>query len=204
MLNWHLFFLWLSLWVDGLFETIIFINRSMNEVEKMRSSQLADMSAKKLLARMRQLSTYDEAYRGLLEDLIPGIPETSVVCPPFHCDHGDGIKLGEHVFVNANCTFLDGGYITIGAHTLVGPCVQIYTPHHPMDYIERRTEKEYAYPVTIGEDCWIGGGAILCPGVTIGDRCIIGAGSVVTKDIPSDSIAVGNPAKVIRKNEAKK
>ncbi len=70
--------------------------------------------------------------------------------------------------------------------------------------IERRTEKEYAYPVTIGEDCWIGGGAILCPGVTIGDRCIIGAGSVVTKDIPSDSIAVGNPAKVIRKNEAKK
>ena len=84
----------------------------MNEVEKMRSSQLADMSApevqvkfeyaKKLLARMRQLSAYDEAYRGLLEDLIPGIPETSVVCPPFHCDHGDGIKLGEHVFVNAN------------------------------------------------------------------------------------------------------
>ena len=108
------------------------------------------------------------------------------------------------MFVNANCTFLDGGYITIGAHTLVGPCVQIYTPHHPMDYIERRTEKEYAYPVTIGEDCWIGGGAILCPGVTVGDRCIIGAGSVVTKDIPSDSIAVGNPAKVIRKNEAKK
>ena len=182
----------------------------MNEVEKMRSSQLADMSApevqakfeyaKKLLARMRKLSTYDEAYRGLLEDLIPGIPETSVVCPPFHCDHGDGIRLGEHVFVNANCTFLDGGYITIGAHTLVGPCVQIYTPQHPMDYIERRTPKEYAYPVTIGEDCWIGGGAVICPGVTIGDRCIIGAGSVVTKNIPDDSVAVGNPAKVIRKN----
>ena len=86
------------------------------------------------------------------------------------CDHGDGIRLGEHVFVNANCTFLDGGYITIGAHTLVGPCVQIYTPQHPMDYVERRTPKEYAYPVTIGEDCWIGGGAVICPGVTIGDR----------------------------------
>lgn len=181
----------------------------MNEVEKMRSSQLADTSApevqvkfvhaKKLLARMRQLSTYDKAYRGLLEELIPGIPETSVVCPPFHCDHGDGIRLGEHVFVNANCTFLDGGYITIGAHTLVGPCVQIYTPQHPMNYIERRTSKEYAYPVIIGEDCWIGGGVIICPGVTIGDRCIIGAGSVVTKDIPSDSVAVGNPAKVLRK-----
>ena len=114
----------------------------MNEVEKMRSSRLADMSvpeiqvkfehAKRLLAKMRMMSTYDEDYRGLLEELVPGI------------------RLGEHVFVNANCTFLDGGYITIGSHTLVGPCVQIYTPHHPMDYIERRTEKEYAYPVTIG------------------------------------------------------
>ena len=135
----------------------------MTEVEKMRSSQLADMSApelqvrfehaKKLLARMRGMSTYDEGYRELLDKLVPGIPETSIICPPFHCDHGDGIKLGEHVFVNANCTFLDGGYITIGTHTLVGPCVQIYTPHHPMDYQERRGSKEYAYPVTIGEDC---------------------------------------------------
>lgn len=107
----------------------------MTEVEKMRNCLLADMSspelqvrfehAKKLLARMRGMSTYDEGYRKLLEELVPGMPETSVICPPFYCDHGDGIKLGEHVFVNANCTFLDGGYITIGAHTLIGPCVQI-------------------------------------------------------------------------------
>ena len=120
----------------------------MNEVEKMRSGQLADMSvpemqvrferAKKLLARMRGLSTYDGEYRPLLESLVPGIPATSVICSPFYCDHGDGIRLGEYVFVNANCTFLDGGYITIGAHTLIGPCVQIYTPHHPVDYVERR------------------------------------------------------------------
>lgn len=92
----------------------------MTEVEKMRSSQLADMAApelqvrfehaKKLLARMRGMSTYDAGYRELLEELVPEIPETSIICPPFHCDHGDGIKLGEHVFVNANCTFLDGGY----------------------------------------------------------------------------------------------
>ena len=75
----------------------------------------------------------------------------------------------------------------------------IKTPHHPMDYLERRGSKEYAYPVTIGEDCWIGGGAIICPGVTIGNRCVIGAGSVVTKDIPDDSVAVGNPARVVRK-----
>ena len=180
-----------------------------SEVQKMRSGELADMMvpemharfkhAKTLLARMRTMTTYDEAYRGLLEELVPGIPATSMICPPFYCDHGDGLRLGEQVFINANCTFLDGAYITIGRHTLVGPNVQIYTPHHPIDYVARREYKEYAYPVTIGEDCWIGGGAIICPGVTIGDRCIIGAGSVVTKDIPSDTMAAGNPARAIKK-----
>ena len=101
----------------------------MNEIEKMRNGELADMSApelqesfihaKKLLARLRTMSTYDEGYRELLENLIPGIPESSIVCPPFHCDHGHGIRLGERVFVNANCTLLDGAYITIGDHTLI-------------------------------------------------------------------------------------
>ena len=119
------------------------------ELDKMRSGELADMSApdlqesfrhaKKLLARMRMLSTYDDGYRELLEELVPGIPVSSVICPPFHCDHGHGIRLGAHVFVNANCTFLDGGWITIGDHTLVGPNVQICTPHHPLDYLERQS-----------------------------------------------------------------
>ncbi|MCM1312098.1 MAG: sugar O-acetyltransferase [Bacteroides sp.] len=181
----------------------------MKELEKMRRGELADMSApdiqdsfvhvKKLLARLRMMCTYDEGYRELLEELVPGIPSSSVICPPFHCDHGHGIRLGENVFVNANCTFLDGAYITIGAHTLIGPDVKIYTPHHPMDYIERRGSKEYAYPVTIGQDCWIGGGVVICPGVTIGDRCVIGAGSVVTKDIEDDVVAVGNPARIVRR-----
>ena len=184
----------------------------MNEIEKMRKGELADMSApelqasfehaKKILAKLRAMSTYDEGYRELLEQLIPDLPSTSIICPPFYCDHGHGIRLGKHVFVNANCTFLDGAYITIGAHTLIGPNVQIYTPHHPMDFVQRRGSKEYAYPVTIGEDCWIGGGAIICPGVTIGDRCVVGAGSVVTKDIESDSVVVGNPAHLIRKSVA--
>lgn len=180
-----------------------------NEIDRMRRGELADMSApelqesfihaKKLLARLRGMSTYDKGYRGLLEELIPGLPSTSIICPPFHCDHGHGIHLGEHVFINANCTFLDGAYITIGANTLIGPDVKIYTPHHPIDFIERRGSSEYAYPVTIGEDCWIGGGTIICPGVRIGNRCIIGAGSVVTKDIESDSVAVGNPAHISKK-----
>ena len=156
--------------------------------------------AKKLLARLRTMSSYDEGYRELLEDLIPGIPESSIVFPPFHCDHGHGIRLGKHVFVNANCTFLDGAYITIGDHTLVGPDVKIYTPHHPMDYVARRESKEHAYPVTIGDDCWIGGGAIICPGVTIGNRCVIGAGSVVTKNMLDDSVVAGNPAVIIRRS----
>lgn len=178
----------------------------MNELENMRSGMLADFTApeiqesfrhcKTLLAKFRILSTYDADYRTILEELVPGIPKTSVIMPPFHCDHGNGIRLGEHVFINANCTFLDGAFITIGAHTLIGPNVQIYTPHHPLDYRERRESKEYSYPVTIGKDCWIGGGSIILPGVTIGDRSIIGAGSVVTKDIPSDCVAVGNPAVV--------
>ena len=108
-------------------------------------------------------------------------------------------KLGENVFINYNGTMLDGGLITIGSNTQVGPNCQFLTPNHPIDYIERRKPIERCSPITIGEDCWLGGGVTVCPGVTIGDRCIIGAGSVVVKDIPSDSMAVGNPCRVIRK-----
>ncbi len=182
----------------------------MSELEIMRRGELADMSspelqtsfihAKKRLAKLRTMSSYDVGYRELLKNLIPDIPDTSIVCPPFHCDHEHGIRLGEHVFVNANCTFLDGAYITIGNYTLVGPDVKIYTPHHPMDYIASRESKEYAYPVTIGDDCWIGGGEIICHGVTISNRCVIGAGSVVTKNMPDDSVVAGNPAVIIRRS----
>jgi Acetyltransferase (isoleucine patch superfamily) len=180
----------------------------MNEIEKMRNGEQSDMRApemqasfkhcKLLLAQMKTMSSYSDGYREMLEDLIPEIPQNSVIFPPFHCDHGHGISLGENVFVNANCTFLDSAMITIGANTLIGPSVQIYTPHHPVNSTMRRIGIKYAYPVTIGEDCWIGGGSIICPGVKIGNRCVIGAGSVVTKDIPDNSLAVGNPAKVIR------
>lgn len=113
----------------------------MDEVDKMRSSQLANTAspeiqerfkrAKKLLLKLNAMSGYEEECRSVLEELIPGIPASATICPPFCCDHGDGIRLGEHVFINSNCTFLDGGYITVGAYTLIGPCVQIYTPQHP-------------------------------------------------------------------------
>lgn len=187
---------------------ILALKPMKTEYEKMRSQELYYFSdpeihaslihAKKVCARLRSMTIYDEDYRQVIEELIPGIPQSTTICPPFHCDHGTGIILGENVFMNYDCIMLDGGYIRIGTHTLIGPHCQFYTPQHPMDYVERREEKETAYPITIGEDCWLGGNVVVCPGVTIGNRCIIAAGSVVTKDIPDDSLAAGVPAVVKR------
>ena len=187
---------------------ILVLKPMKTEYEKMRSQELYYFSdpeihaslvhAKKVCARLRSITIYDEDYRQVIEELIPGIPQSTTICPPFHCDHGTGIILGENVFMNYDCIMLDGGYIRIGKHTLIGPHCQFYTPQHPMDYVERREEKETAYPITIGEDCWLGGNVVVCPGVTIGNRCIIAAGSVVTKDIPDDSLAAGVPAVVKR------
>lgn len=187
---------------------ILVLKPMKTEYEKMRSQELYYFSdpeihaslvhAKKVCARLRSMTICDEDYRQVIEELIPGIPQSTTICPPFHCDHGTGIILGENVFMNYDCIMLDGGYIRIGKHTLVGPHCQFYTPQHPMDYVERREEKETAYPITIGEDCWLGGNVVVCPGVTIGNRCIIAAGSVVTKDIPDYSLAAGIPAVVKR------
>lgn len=187
---------------------ILVLKPMKTEYEKMRSQELYYFSdpeihaslvhAKKVCARLRSMTICDEDYRQVIEELIPGIPQSTTICPPFHCDHGTGIILGENVFMNYDCIMLDGGYIRIGKHTLIGPHCQFYTPQHPMDYVERREEKETAYPITIGEDCWLGGNVVVCPGVTIGNRCIIAAGSVVTKDIPDDSLAAGVPAVVKR------
>ncbi len=118
--------------------------------------------------------------------------------PPFFCDYGTNIRLGRKVFFNFNCVVLDVMEVRIGDHTLFGPAVQIYTATHPLDAAERRGGLEFAKPVEIGSDVWVGGGAIICPGVTIGARAIIGAGSVVTRDIPDDVFAAGNPCRVIR------
>lgn len=189
-------------------QVILALKPMKTEYEKMRSQELYYFSdpeihaslvhAKKVCARLRSMTICDDDYRQVIEELIPGIPQSTTICPPFHCDHGTGIILGENVFMNYDCIMLDGGYIRIGKHTLIGPHCQFYTPQHPMDYVERREEKETAYPITIGEDCWLGGNVVVCPGVTIGNRCIIAAGSVVTKDIPDDSLAAGVPAVVKR------
>lgn len=138
--------------------------------------------------------------RAILRDLFGAGGETVWMQPPFYCDYGENIRLGERVFFNFNCVVLDVCPVTIGHFTLFGPAVQIYTPMHPMDAVARRG-KEYGKPVAIGADVWVGGGAIILPGVTIGDRTAIGAGSVVTRDIPAGVFAAGNPCRVIRELE---
>jgi maltose O-acetyltransferase len=118
--------------------------------------------------------------------------------PPFFCDYGTNIKVGKNFYMNFDCVILDCAQVEIGDNVLCGPKVQIYTPGHPLDSVERSRGVEFAKGITIGSNVWIGGGAIICPGVKIGDNTVIGAGSVVTKDIPSDVVAVGNPCKVIK------
>ena len=134
----------------------------------------------------------------LLKELIPSQGAGLWIEPPFFCDYGSNITVGDKVFFNFNCVVLDVMSVSIGSNVLFGPSVQIYTAMHPMDWKERASGLEFAKPVTIGSDVWIGGGAIICPGVTIGSRSVIGAGSVVTKDIPDDVFAAGNPCKPLK------
>lgn len=139
-----------------------------------------------------------EARNRILKELIPNSGPGLWLQPPFYCDYGSNILIGEKVFFNFNCVVLDVTFVTIGSRTLFGPNVQIYTATHPVDFKVRASGLEYAKPIKIGADVWLGGSVVVCPGVTIGDRTVIGAGSVVTKDIPADVFAAGNPCRVIR------
>jgi maltose O-acetyltransferase len=138
-----------------------------------------------------------EERRRILTQLF-GAETNAWVQPPFFCDYGTNIRLGNKVFFNFNCVVLDVMQVTIGSNVLFGPSVQIYTATHPIDAETRRKWLEFAKPVKIGSDVWIGGGAIVCPGVSIADRTVIGAGSVVTRDVPEGVLAAGNPCKIIR------
>ncbi len=138
-----------------------------------------------------------EERRRILRDLFGAGGDSVWMQPPFFCDYGSNIELGERVFFNFNCVVLDVCPIRIGDFTLFGPAVQIYTPMHPFN-AELRRKQEFGKPVTIGSDVWVGGGAIILPGVRIGSRSVIGAGSVVTRDIPEGVFAAGNPCRVIR------
>ena len=138
-----------------------------------------------------------EERRRILRELFATGGDSVWMQPPFYCDYGSNIELGERVFFNFNCVVLDVCRVSIGDFTLFGAAVQIYTPLHPMEAEPRRKE-EFGKPVEIGSDVWVGGGAIILPGVRIGSRAVIGAGSVVTRDVPEGVFAAGNPCRVIR------
>jgi maltose O-acetyltransferase len=179
-----------------------------SEREKMLAGDLYDPFDPDLVARRNRArdlcqtlnatrEAQTELRRALLRDLFGAGGDTVWMQPPFYCDYGENIHLGERVFFNFNCVVLDVCRVTIGDFTLFGPAVQVYTPLHPMNAAERR-RAEFGKPVTIGSDVWVGGGALILPGVSIGDRAVIGAGSVVTRDVPAGVFAAGNPCRVIR------
>ncbi len=160
---------------------------------------VADRQKARILLYQFNTSQSDETVkrRQLLSDLFGEAGERLSIEPPFYCDYGYNIKTGRNVFFNFNCVVLDVAPVIIGNDVLIGPNVQLYTATHPVDWQQRAEGLEYAKPITIGSNVWIGGGVIICPGITIGDRCIIGAGSVVTRDVPPDGIVAGNPAKPV-------
>ena len=180
-----------------------------SEKEKMLAGELyksmgpeltAERTAARGLQKKLNIDFYDQPdeQRKILRELLPNCADDIVVTAPFYCDYGSNIHCAEKVYLNFNCVFLDVAEIRIGARTLFAPNVQLYTAGHPLSAAQRAEELEFGKPISIGKDCWIGGGAIVLPGVTIGDRVVVGAGSVVTKDIPSDAVVVGNPAKIIK------
>ncbi|OWY15172.1 maltose acetyltransferase [Thioclava sp. F34-6] len=135
----------------------------------------------------------------LLTELFAEVGQGTRIRPPFHCDYGSNIRLGAGVFLNFGCVILDVVAVTIGDRAQVGPKVQILTADHPRDPETRRTGLEFGRPVRIGADVWIGGGAIILPGITVGDGALIGAGAVVTRDVPTGATVAGNPARIIGK-----
>ncbi|WP_433064984.1 sugar O-acetyltransferase [Dactylosporangium sp. CS-033363] len=182
-------------------------SRSMRE--RMLAGDLYRGADPELEAEMRQAMVLTKAFndsdptdparrRELLEQLLGSIGEDVEIRPPLHVDYGSHLHVGARTFVNFGLMALDVATIRIGEDVLMGPNVQLLTPTHPIDPEPRRAKWEAALPITIGDNVWIGGMAVICPGVTIGANSVIGAGAVVTRDIPADVVAVGNPARVVR------
>ena len=179
------------------------------EKEKMLSGQMYDAKDPQLRAEHRRArdlcktlnDSHDneqELRERIIRELFGRAGDAIWIETPFYCDYGANITLGNRVFFNYNCVILDPASVIIGNDVLFGPAVQVYTATHPISASKRRSWRESAQPVEIGSDVWVGGGAIICPGVHIGSRSVIGAGSVVTDDIPEDVFAAGNPCRCIR------
>jgi maltose O-acetyltransferase len=185
-------------------------NRMVTEKDKMLSGEMYDATDPQLTAERRRArdlckalneshGSEQELRERIIRELFGTAGDAIWIEPPFYCDYGSNITLGSKVYFNFNCVILDPAPVIIGSNVLFGPGVQVYTAAHPMNASDRRTWREFAQPVKIGSDVWVGGGAILCPGVRIGSQSVIGAGSVVTDDIPEDVFAAGNPCRLIRR-----
>lgn len=181
----------------------------MTEKEKMLSGELYNACDPDLIEELNAMKDRCWEYNQLrptllkerndmLHQMLGKCDEDTFINQPFYCDYGKHIRVGKRFFANFHWTVLDEAWVTIGDDCFIGPNVSIYTACHSTDPVARNTRQEWAKPVTIGNNCWIGGGVIILPGVTIGDNVTIGAGSVVVKDIPSNTLAVGHPAKVIK------
>ena len=154
--------------------------------------------ASALLARYNRTSAGDPARAEILGDLLDRVGSGTLIEPPFHCDYGSNIAVGERFYANSGCVFLDCAPVTIGDRVQLGPQVQLLAVSHPLDRAQRAAGLEYGEPISIGDDAWLGGGAIVLPGVTIGEGAVVGAGSVVTRDVEPETVVAGNPARPLR------
>ncbi len=180
-----------------------------DQMEKMLSGELyfaddpelqaAHLQAQSMLARFNVTTAEAiEERRAMLVDLFNKFGEGAIIKPTLRCDYGFNISIGERTFINFDCVLLDCNRIFIGTEVQLGPGVHIYTATHPVEAKQRRSGVEFALPVSIGDGVWLGGCAVVCPGVTIGENTVVGAGSVVVKDLPASVFAAGNPCRVIR------
>jgi len=156
--------------------------------------------AKELMNRYNKTEADSERYT-ILQQMLGAVGQDAIVWAPFYCSYGKNTYLGDHVFINYMCVILDNNEVRIGNHVMIGPSVQIYTAAHDLQAESRIKGYETAKPIVIEDNVWIGGGAILLPGVRIGRNAVVGAGSVVSRDVPANTVVAGNPAKVIREIE---
>ena len=181
----------------------------MTEKEKMLAGEIYDACNPELLEELNAVKVLCQQYNQLLptdfaarnkmlQQMLGQADADTFINQPFYCDYGKQIRVGKRFFANFCLTILDEAPVTFGDDCFVGPNVSIYTACHSTNPVERNTRQEWAKPVTIGNNVWIGGSVTILAGVTIGDNCTIGAGSVVTRDIPANSVAVGNPARVVK------
>jgi maltose O-acetyltransferase len=161
----------------------------------------AERQKTKVLLRLYNLSEAASERLSILQQLFGQIGQNSIIEPPFYCTYGQNIYIGDHVYLNVLCTILDCNEVRIGQHVMIGPSVQIYTAAHLLQAEPRNQGWEVAKPVTIEDNVWIGGGAILLPGVSIGRNAVVGAGAVVSRNVPANTVVAGNQARVIREIE---